>query len=199
MNKNLFIGGGIAAVLLLAFVFAFSGGDATTDGFAFGDVTVDGQALPQLEAGANDPALGQPGPVISGFDDAGNPITVGGPGEPRIVMFLAHWCSHCQREVPTVTDYLANNDVSVQFQSVATGSNPTAPNYPPSDWLEAEDWPVATLYDDQSNTAGTAYGLSAFPFWVVLDADGAVQARFSGELDDVQLASVIEFAGTLAG
>lgn len=114
-------------------------------------------------------------------------------------MFLAHWCSHCQREVPAVTDYLANNDVSVEFQSVATGSDPTAPNYPPSVWLEREDWPVSTLYDDQSDSAGTAYGLSAFPFWVVLDADGVVRARFSGGLDDSRLGSVIEFASSLAG
>jgi thiol-disulfide isomerase/thioredoxin len=199
MNKNLVIGGGIVAVLLLALVFAFSGGDSSDDGFAFGDVTVDGQPLPRLEEGSNDPALGQPGPVISGADEAGNPVTVGGPGDPRIVMFLAHWCSHCQREVPAVTDYLANNDVSVEFQSVATGSDPTAPNYPPSVWLEREDWPVSTLYDDQSDSAGTAYGLSAFPFWVVLDADGVVRARFSGGLDDSRLGSVIEFASSLAG
>jgi thiol-disulfide isomerase/thioredoxin len=199
MNKNLVIGGGIAAVVLLALVFAFSGGDPASEGVAFGDVSVVGQPLPKLGAGVEDPALGQPGPVISGVDESGDPVTVGGPGEPRIVIFVAHWCSHCQREVPRVTDYLNNNEVSVQFQSVATGSDATAPNYPPSDWLDLAGWPVETMYDDQSDTAGNAYGLSAFPFWVVLDGDGVVQARFSGELDETQLAAVIEFAGSLEG
>ncbi len=199
MSKNIMIGGGIAVVLLLALVFAFSGGDSSSDGVAFGDVTVQGQPLVQFDSGPEDPALGQPGPVLSGVDESGDPVTIGGPGEPRIVLFLAHWCSHCQAEAPRVTDYLNNNDVNVQFQAVATGSEPTAPNYPPSDWLDLVGWPVETMYDDQADTAATAYGLSGFPYWVVLDADGVVQARFSGELDETQLASVIDFAGTLGG
>lgn len=200
MNKNILIGGGVAVVLLLALVFTFAGGEGTAEGFAFGDVTVEGDALAEYEAGGvNDPALGLTAPVVSGNDQAGNPVTVGGPGEPRIVLFLAHWCSHCQAEVPRVTEYLANNEVDVEFLSVATSSAVDAPNYPPSRWLESEDWPVPTLYDDQANSAGTAYGLSAFPFWVVLDGNGVVRARFTGELDQQQLASVVELAATLEG
>lgn len=199
MNKTLVIGGGIVAVLALAVVFAFTGGNDVADGFAFGDVTVDGATLPVFEAGTNDPALGTPGPVVDGADEDGNPLTLGGPGEPRIVLFLAHWCSHCQREVPRVTDYLAENDVDVEFLSVATGSNATAPNYPPSVWLEREEWPVPTIYDDAVGTAGNAYGLSGFPFWVVLDSDGNVQTRFSGEATEEQLQAVVDFASTLGG
>lgn len=199
MNKTLVIGGGIVAVLALAVVFAFSGADEVADGFAFGDVSVDGATLPVLEAGTNDPALGTPAPVIIGADADGNELTIGGPGEPRIVLFLAHWCSHCQAEVPRVTDYLTENDVDVEFQSVATGSNATAPNYPPSVWLEREEWPVPTVYDDAAGTAGAAYGLSGFPFWVILDSEGVVQSRFSGEATTEQLEAVVEFAETLRG
>lgn len=199
MNKTLVIGGGIVAALALAVVFAFSGANEAADGFAFGDVTVTGASLPEFEAGANDPALGTAGPVVSGADEDGTPVTVGGPGEPRIVLFLAHWCSHCQREVPRVTEYLAENDVDVEFLSVATGSNATAPNYPPSVWLEREGWLVPTLYDDAMNTAGNAYGLSGFPFWVILDGDGVVQSRFSGEATTEQLQAVVDFASQLKG
>ena len=199
MNKGLVIGGGIVAVLVVAVVFAFSGAD-TAEGFAFGEVTVDGEALPVLETGgAGDPARGMVAPVVSGEDQNGNQLTIGGPGEPRIVMFLAHWCSHCQREVPRVTDYLANNEVGVEFLSIATGSNATAPNYPPSVWLEREEWPVSTIYDDQANTAAIAFGLSGYPFWVVLDGDGVVQARFSGELTEEQLVAVVETTEALEG
>jgi thiol-disulfide isomerase/thioredoxin len=199
MNKTLVIGGGIVAVLALAVVFAFSGANDVAEGLAFGDVNVEGAALPVFEAGTNDPALGTPGPLVGGVDDEGNTVSIGGPGEPRIVMFLAHWCSHCQREVPSVTDYLAENDVDVEFLAVATGSNATAPNYPPSVWLEREGWPVPTLYDDADSTAGKAYGLSGYPFWVILDSDGAVQSRFSGEVTDEQLQAVVDFAATLRG
>lgn len=199
MNKTLVIGGGILAVLALAVVFAFSGADDVADGFAFGEVSVDGSALPVFQAGTNDPAVGSPAPMIRGADDDGNALTIGGPGEPRIVLFLAHWCSHCQAEVPRVTGFLAENDVDVEFLSVATGSNATAPNYPPSVWLEREAWPVPTIYDDAVGTASTAYGLSGFPFWVILDSDGIVRSRFSGEATTEQLEAVIEFADTLRG
>ena len=199
MNKGLVIAGGIGAVLVMAVVFAFSGAD-TAEGFAFGEVTVDGETLPVLESGgAGDPAQGMVAPMVSGEDQNGNQLTIGGPGEPRIVMFLAHWCSHCQREVPRVTDYLANNDVGVEFLSIATGSDATAPNYPPSVWLEREEWPVSTIYDDQANTAARAFGLSGYPFWVVLDGDGVVQARFSGELTEEQLVAVVETTEALEG
>ncbi len=197
MSKGLLIGGGIAAVLVLAVVFAFSGAE-TAEGVAFGEVTVDGQVLPTLESGGGgDPARGMQAPVISGEDESGNSVTIGGPGEARIVMFLAHWCSHCQREVPRVADYLNNNEVSVQFQSIATGSDPVAVNYPPSVWLDLAGWPVETMYDDQATTAANAYGLSGFPFWVVLDGDGVVQARFSGELTEEQLVAVVETTASL--
>lgn len=199
MNKTLVIGGGIVAVLVLAVVFAFSGADEAAEGLAFGDVTVDGATLPVFEAGTNDPAVGTPAPVLTGADVDGSPVSIGGPGEPRIVLFLAHWCSHCQAEVPRVTDYLAENEVDVEFLAVATSSNATAPNYPPSVWLEREEWPVPTIYDDAAGSAGTAYGLSGFPFWAILDNDGVVQSRFSGELSTEQLQSVVDFASTLSG
>lgn len=198
MNKNVLIGGGVVVVLILAVVFAFSGGNTTTDGYAFGDVSISGDELPRHETGIDDPAVGMPAPIVNGADDNGTAITIGEPGSASIVMFLAHWCSHCQREVPDVTAYLAANDPGdVVFAAVATGSDATAPNYPPSVWLERENWPVETIYDDPQNTAATAYGLSAFPFWVVLDSDGVVQSRFSGELTEAELASVFEFAASL--
>ena len=201
MNKNMAIGGGFAIVVILALAFAFSGGEgAPTDGFAFGEVTVSGDALPRHESGIDDPAVGLSAPVVSGADANGSPLTIGRPGSATIVMFLAHWCSHCQAEVPDVTAYLAANDPGdVAFAAVATGSDPTAPNFPPSVWLERENWPVETVYDDGQSTAATAYGLSAFPFWVVLDADGVVQSRFSGELTEAELISVVEFAANLDG
>ena len=199
MNKNIAIGGGVLLLVVLAFIFAFSGGEeAPVDGFAFGEVTVSGDALPRLEAGTDDPAVGLPAPVLSGVDADGDPITIGEPGTASIVMFLAHWCSHCQAEVPDVTAYLAANDPGdVAFSSVATGSDSSAPTFPPSAWLERENWPVDTLYDDAQNTAATAYGLSAFPYWVVLDGDGVVQSRFTGELTESELISVVEFAANL--
>jgi hypothetical protein len=46
---------------------------------------------------------------------------------------------------------------------------------------------VPVLADDEQSSAATAYGLSAFPFFVAVDAGGKVVARHSGELTPAQL------------
>jgi thiol-disulfide isomerase/thioredoxin len=208
---------GLAAVVALA--FALSSGDpdlsATTTTSAsvsttsipgvssttaapageFGTVTVDGQGLPVLVDPATDPAVGVSAPVLNGHEFDGTPISIGSTGGPRIVIFLAHWCPHCQREVPVLQQWIdeTGGNPDVELLSVATGSNPTSPNYPPSAWLEGEGWTAPVLADDRQGTAATAYGLPAFPYWVGLDSEGKVLFRFTGELDQEGVETVFAF------
>ena len=53
----------------------------------------------------------------------------------------------------------------------------------PSAWLRKEKWPTEVLLDSEDYAAANAYGLSAFPFYVLVDGDGKVVERFSGEVD----------------
>ena len=199
MNKGMVIGGGVLAVLVIAIFIGLGGGGGTTsDAPAFGEVSISGTPLPLFEDPNSDTAIGMPAPVVTGEGLDGSEIVIGQPDEPTIIMFLAHWCPHCQVEVPSVRQYLEENDVSgVTFISVATGTDPTASNYPPGDWLEREDWPVPALLDDETSSAGDAYGLSAFPYWVVLDGDGVVQFRLTGAVPDEQLQMIVDFAAGL--
>ncbi len=75
----------------------------------------------------------------------------------------------------------------VDLAAVATGTDEGQPNFPPTTWLEDAEWPTPVLLDDADDTAGQAYGVSGFPFWVAIDADGNVVARTSGELSPEQL------------
>lgn len=111
---------------------------------------------------------------------------------PTIVVFLAHWCSHCQREVPVVQAWLDAGGLpdDVAIRAVATAIDPDRPNYPPDTWLEREGWTVPTLVDDGSIAA--AYGLSSFPFWAFVDADGRLVTRAEGELSREQLQSIAD-------
>jgi hypothetical protein len=43
---------------------------------------------------------------------------------------------------------------------------------------------VPTVLDDEDQSVAAAYGLSAYPFIVTLDAEGRVMARASGEQPD---------------
>ena len=105
-------------------------------------------------------------------------------GKAKLVVFVAHWCPHCQREVPVLSQYLASNDLppSVELLAVATGTNPDRPNYPPSLWLEREGWPAPVLADDTEGTVAQRFGLPSYPYFVAIDADGKVVARTTGEI-----------------
>ena len=71
---------------------------------------------------------------------------------------------------------------SVSLSVVSTAASPERPNWPPSAWLRDAGLNVPVLADDEQSSAAPAYGLSAFPFFVAVDADGKVVARHSSEL-----------------
>ena len=58
---------------------------------------------------------------------------------------------------------------------------------------------MPTLLDDEDSSAGAAYGLTFFPFWVVLDGEGSVAGRFTGEVTLDQFEAIVEQAAALGG
>ena len=210
-----FIGGAVALVVVLSLVVAIiltSSSDqspATTPeaqatgitvvpkgNVEFGKVQSTGSALPDQPDGAPDPALGLAVPSLSGQQFDGSAIEIPAAGTPKVVMFLAHWCPHCQKEVPLIADHLSTTGLpdGVDLFAVATSTSSDASNYPPSDWLAKEGWPIPTLVDDESFSAATAYGIGGFPFFVAVGADGKVVARTSGELTVAQFTALIDTA-----
>ena len=69
----------------------------------------------------------------------------------------------------------------VELVAVSTAVRPEMPGYPPSAWLRQAGWPAPVLADDPQGSAASAFGLSGFPFFVLLDGRGTVVARVSGE------------------
>ena len=201
-----------AALVVLALVVALAAGsgggdDGTATGVsdtpALADptaaaVSVSGTPLPALPDAGADPAVGQPMPVLSGTGLDGAPVQVPATGRPTMVLFVAHWCPHCQAEVPVVQDWVDGGGLpaGVDLVTVSTAADPRRPNFPPAEWLASEGWTAPVLADDADATAAQAAGLTAFPFFVAVDADGTVVARESGELTPAQLD---QFASEIAG
>ena len=160
-------------------------------------VALDGSPLPRF--GENpDPAVGQTAPTASGTDFWGDPVEIAPTGRYQVLMFLAHWCGHCQNEVAELGPYLETTPLppNVDVMSISTGVSPDRPNYPPSEWLTPDGWSPAVLVDTADGAVGAAFGLNAFPFWVVLDPEGVVLARTAGSLP---LESVETLFDNLAG
>jgi len=201
-----FVIGGIAAAVLIALVVALAAGggddDNTTTGggnadpATTGTVAVSGNPLPQFTDTSDDPAVGMTLPTLEGNDQSGAPMTIGADGRPTMIMFVAHWCPHCQREVPVVQQWVDDGRLpdGVDLVSVSTAIDPNRPNYPPDAWLADEGWTAPVLVD-ADNSAAQAVGLSAYPFFVAIDGDGTVVLRTTGELTTDQLDAI---ASTLA-
>ena len=168
---------------------AASGGPAGSGSGIAAAPVITGTALPELQGPTGDPAVGQPAPEVEGVDFSGKQVAIKADGRPKVVLFLAHWCPHCQEEVPRVQAWIDEGGVpeGVEFVSVPTAIDPAAPNYPPADWLTREAWTPSVIVDP-TNTIAKAYGLSAFPFWVIIGPDGTVQGRAVGSpnLDDIE-------------
>lgn len=145
---------------------------------------IGGDPLPPFERPpAADQAVGLPAPTVEGADFSGKDVRIAVDGRPKVIIFLAHWCPHCQAEVPLVQTWVSAGGVpeGIDLVSVATGIDPTRPNYPPDAWFQREGWTVPVIVDP-SNTVAQAYGLSFYPYWVFVDADGKVEARAAGEM-----------------
>jgi cytochrome c biogenesis protein CcmG/thiol:disulfide interchange protein DsbE len=158
------------------------------------DVAVNGAPLAAAPdtAGAPDPAVGQAAPGLTGKTFDGTPLTIPASGKPKVVMFVAHWCPHCQKEVPLIAEHLGGKlPGDVDLYAVSTGVKEDRPNFPPGAWLRRENWPVPTMVDSAAGTAGDAFGLSGFPYFVAVGADGKVVDRQSGELTTEQFDALL--------
>ncbi len=84
----------------------------------------------------------------------------------------------------------------VALVSVSTAEDAGRDNYPADEWLAREGWSPPVLVDDEDGTVAQAFGLSSFPYTVLVDRDGVVVARAGGRLDVEALAAAL---ATLAG
>lgn len=165
---------------------------ASGSGAAAAAPVISGPALAAFRGPDGDPAVGRPAPEVTGTDFTGKPVTIEADGRPKVVIFLAHWCPHCQAEVPVIQAWVNEGGLppGVDLISVATGIDPNAPNYPPAAWFEREGWTVPVIVDT-NNSVAAAYGLTFYPFWVFIGPDGNVRARTTGELATADLEALI--------
>ena len=198
-----FIVGAIIAVIIggAAIVAISSSGSETSTSSGniseFSEITVAGEALPAFDSvsSATDAAIGMTAPVVSGKGFTGTEITTDGAGTPTLLVFLAHWCPHCQREVPLLVQWEKEGETptGIDVIAIATGTDPANPNYPPSEWLAREEfpalWPV--IADSNDKKAANAFGLSGYPYFVLVDAQGKVFKRLSGEIPMDELTAII--------
>jgi thiol-disulfide isomerase/thioredoxin len=158
--------------------------EPTVSGAENQPVEVVGQALDPLGSTGADLSVGASAPTLNGFGFDGTPVSVTpGDGTPYMLVFLAHWCPHCNAEVPRLVEWNAQGMVpeGLRVIGVSTAVASDRPNYPPSAWVVDKEWPFEVMADSVEMDAAAAYGVDGFPFFTIIGGDGKVKVRASGE------------------
>ena len=199
---------GVIAVALGIAVWSTTGSDATVSQGTTAPndsssstaetqpVTVTGTPLPTPSESGADTAIGMTVPTLSGFRFDGTPIDITPGGTAKMVVFLAHWCPHCNNEIPVLQSWAEAGGVppGLDIIGVSTAVNAQRDNYPPSKWMVAKEWGWPMLADSVASDAAVAYGIGAFPSFVIVGADGTVKVRSSGELAVADLDALVKQA-----
>jgi thiol-disulfide isomerase/thioredoxin len=211
-KKPIWLWGGIAGVLVIALVIAVlstrgsdpkvtqgtvASGNSLSSAAETQPVTFDGTALPAPpQSGADNAVIGLTAPTLHGFHFDGTPIDITPGGRPKMVVFLAHWCPHCNNEIPVLQSWAAAGGVPANLDiiGVSTAASAQRDNYPPSKWIVAKNWTWPVMADSAANDAERAYGVAGFPTFVIVGADGKVKARSSGELPLADLEALVKQA-----
>ena len=197
-SRGAIIAGVLGAVVIIALVGAVVFG-STEPGSEYGSPEVTGQLPLMPPNNSVDPtAAGFDAPIVVGQDFDGEEVRIENDGRAKAIVFLAHWCPHCQAEVPRVQAWLDETGgvEGVDIYSVSTSMNSGQPNFPASDWLDREAWTPPLIRDDSDNTVLIAHGRGGFPFWVFVDANGKVALRVSGETQIAELESIMQALAT---
>ena len=122
--------------------------------------------------------------IVQAINLADGSQTTVEPGTAYVLAFVAHWCPHCQAEVPELVEWANAGGLpdGVEMVAVSTAINPEAGNYPPSAWFNEEAWPGSVIVDDANATLLSTYGFRGFPALVAIDADGTVTGRVTGNV-----------------
>lgn len=219
-NKNVIIAAVVAVVVVLAAVIALvatSGGDDngspsdTTSANGGGNggnaaetqpVTVVGDPLTPFDTPGNDSSIGSTPPTLEGFAFDGSPmsITPGATGRAMMVVFLAHWCPHCNAEIPVLIDWNESGGVpsNLDVIGVSTAVFDDRDNYPPSKWIDDKGFPWPVMADSANSDAAVAYGVTGFPTFTLIDANGKVLYRADGQktLEELEMIIATFFPST---
>jgi len=174
-----------AVALALVASLTLGGGDppGDLDSQETAPVAVFGEGLPAF-AGTDevDHAIGRLAPDFDATTFDGRTVQVRpGDGTGYVIVFFAHWCPHCQVEVPKLTAWIERDGIpaDVEVVGVSTAVYLDRGNLPRA-WFVAEGWPELVLRDSDGSEVAEAYGLRSFPYFVVVGPDGRVRARASG-------------------
>jgi peroxiredoxin len=144
------------------------------------------------------PSVGKPAPEVSLQAEGEEAVLLSSlKGKVVVLDFWATWCQPCVIELPLVAKVTAErDDKGVAFFAVNTGESGQAVK----NFLNEKNLDIPLVLDDDG-TIGSAYGVSALPHLVIIDAEGTVRHVHlgSGPGTEKRLESEIDALLSLGG
>lgn len=186
-SSGLWIGLAIGAVVLVILALAFTG-DSGSEPSPAGSVTIAREPGPQLQQGEAIPDWSAPS-----LDGSGTVNWSDYVGTPTVFAIWAPWCQHCQAELPRLAAAVEAQP-GVELVTVTTALNQGGPS--PQEYMDRENLSFPVGVDDAAGTISAGVGVQAFPTTYYVDPNGNVVGVTEGEVDETQLASIIEQLAT---
>ena len=116
------------------------------------------------------------------LDEKGNEVKLSDfAGKPIVVNFWATWCTYCVREMPDFqTAYEKYPDVQFVMVNVTDGYYETIDSA--KQFVEEQGFTFPVFFDTESS-AVIAYGITAYPHSLFIDANGNLVAQARGMID----------------
>jgi len=136
-------------------------------------------------------AIGEPAPNFRLLDTEGNVVELSRRrGRPVLIHFWTTWCLDCAVDLPVLQDLSGHYGDYLQVLGIGVGE--------PAGRVEAAAGRHGANYTmllDRDGSVAAAYGVTAYPVTVVIDAGGVVRAIHEGPVDIGGLQGQIEALG----
>jgi methylamine dehydrogenase accessory protein MauD len=120
-----------------------------------------------LEMDDEGPPLGEAPEPVDAVDIDGHAVTIGGPGNPQVLMFVSPGCMLCEQVLPALPAIANTNDLS-PYVLTDVDATESALTFGPKRLIA----PVVP-----AQPIASAYEVPGTPYVVVLDGHGVVRAK----------------------
>ena len=113
-----------------------------------------------------------------------------------MIVLLAHWCPHCNAEIPRLNEWRDSGEIpdGLNIVGVSTGCRPDAPTSRRTSGSSTRTGSGRCSPTTTHGTAMAAYGGTSYPTMVLVDGNGDVFRRLSGEVPIDEIDQLVEVA-----